>query len=99
MTKEELKVIIGKARSYAKEDWRTDENPSKGYTWLCFQLLDYINDALCTGDIEKDIEKYIESTFESQGLSRYGGWADGLGCEDIEKIIRGAINFGRSLRT
>lgn len=48
MTKEELKETIGKARGYAKADWRATENPSKGNTWLCFQLLDYLYDALDT---------------------------------------------------
>lgn len=48
MTKEELKEIICKARSYAKADWRATENPLKGNTWICFQLLDYIYDALNT---------------------------------------------------
>ena len=46
MSKEELKEVIGKAKSYAKADWRNAENPSKGESYLCYLLLDYIYDAL-----------------------------------------------------
>lgn len=47
--------------------------------------------------MKQKIEEYIDKEFESIGLSRNGGWADGLGCGDLEDIIRDSIKFGMSL--
>lgn len=47
--------------------------------------------------MDEKIEQYINNKFVSIGLSRNGGWTDGLSCSDLEGIIRDAIDYGISI--
>lgn len=43
MTKEELKEVIGKAKDYAINDWRTTKSTvHEKNAFLCMQMLTYI---------------------------------------------------------
>lgn len=48
--------------------------------------------------MEDYIERYINDKFKHYGLSRNGGWADGISCKDLEDIINDAINYGKQIK-